>query len=196
MATARKTKATAAKNPTAKRAIDDNFVAPKARKPKVEVVTLAEALEEAGQSIEELLQTPPEDDRPTKPAGTSNLATTIRAYRSQYATVAAPNGRKTQNNGDAIAQALLRIKPEAMAAFIQTKFPGLSYAHLNPGQPRMNMGNRLRTLAKKQDADTLLWLEQAQEHPTEDAEDAEQAAAEAEPVAPKAPRKRKPKAKA
>lgn len=191
MATARKTKATAAKNPTAKRAIDDNYVPPKARKPKVEVVTLAEALEEAGQTIEELLQTPPEDDRPTKPAGTSNLATTIRAYRSQYATVAAPNGRKTQNNGDAIAQALLRIKPEAMAAFIKTKFPGVSYAHLNPGQQRMNMGNRIRTLAKKQDADTLLWLEQAQEHPTEAAE---QPAAEAEPVAPKAPRKRKPKA--
>lgn len=191
--TARKTKNTAAKNPTAKRAIDDNFVAPRARKQKTEVVSLAEALEEAGQSIEELLQTPPEDDRPTKPAGTSNLATTIRAYRKQYATATAPNGRKTQNNGDSIATALLRITPEAMAAFIQTKFPGLSYAHLNPGQQRMNMGNRIRTLAKKGDADTLLWLEQAQERP---AEAGEQPAPEAEPVLQKAPRKRKPKAKA
>ena len=73
------TKGAAARKKTATplgntRAIDDNsFAAPK-RKPKPEekVYTLAEALAESGETIEELTA-PREEDKPTRPAGRSNL---------------------------------------------------------------------------------------------------------------------------
>lgn len=145
------------------RAIDDNsFAAPK-RKPKPEekVYTLAEALAESGETIEELTA-PREEDKPTRPAGSSNLATTIRAHRGQYHVALAPNGKKTQNCGDAVAAALLRIPLASMKAFVGTKLPGLEYDRLNPGHQRMCYGNRIRAWAKQRDQDTLLWLETAQ----------------------------------
>ena len=152
------------------RAIDDNsFAAPKRKpKPAAEVVSFQQALEEAGQTIEDL-RVPAEADRPTRPAGSSNLATTIRAHRGQYHVALAPNGKKTQNCGDAVAAALLRIPLASMKAFVGTKLPGLEYDRLNPGHQRMCYGNRIRAWAKQGDQDTLLWLETAQERPSEEA---------------------------
>lgn len=141
--------------------LDDNsFVAPKL-KPKTEkVVTLAEALAEAGQTMDDLI--PPPEERPTRPAGSSNLATTIRNHRNQYAVALAPNGKKTQNCGDAVASALLRIPLAAMAEYVAAKLPGARYDHLNPGHQRMCLGNRIRAWAKQGDQNTLIWLETAQ----------------------------------
>lgn len=148
------------------RAVDDNYVAPKAsRKPKPaeEPISFQQALEEAGQTVEDLAPTP--EDSPLKPArapGTSNLATTIKNHRSGYQVALAPNGKKTQNCGDAVAAALLHITLPQMKAFVQTKLPGLEYDRLNPGHQRMCYGNRIRGWAKAGDQDTLLWLETAQ----------------------------------
>lgn len=141
--------------------LDDNsFVAPKL-KPKTEkVVTLAEALAEAGQTMDDLI--PPPEERPTRPAGSSSLATTIRNHRNQYAVALAPNGKKTQNCGDAVAAALLRIPLAAMAEYVAAKLPGVRYDHLNPGHQRMCLGNRIRAWAKQNDQNTLVWLETAQ----------------------------------
>ena len=141
--------------------LDDNsFVAPKL-KPKTEkVVTLAEALAEAGQTMEDLI--PPPEERPTRTTGSSNLSITIRNHRNQYAVALAPNGKKTQNCGDAVAAALLNVTLGQMKAFVQTKLPGLEYDRLNPGHQRMCYGNRIRAWAKANDNDTLLWLETAQ----------------------------------
>lgn len=154
------------------RAIDDNFVAPKAsRKPKPEVVTFEQALAEAGQTIEDL--TPAPEDRPTRPAreaGSSNLATTIRNHRNQYHVALAPNGKKTQNCGDGVAKALLNVSLAKMAEFVAGKVPGVNYDHLNPGHQRMCYGNRIRGWAKAGDQDTLLWLAAAQ--PSDTAEEA------------------------
>lgn len=141
--------------------LDDNsFVAPKL-KPKTEkVVTLAEALAESGQTMDDLI--PPPEERPTRTTGSSNLATTIRNHRNQYAIALAPNGKKTQNCGDAVAAALLRIPLAAMAEHVAAKLPGVRYDHLNPGHQRMCLGNRIRAWAKQNDQNTLLWLETAQ----------------------------------
>lgn len=162
------------------RAIDDNsFAAPK-RKPKPEekVYTLAEALAESGETIEELTA-PREEDKPTRPAGSSNLATTIRAHRNNYAVALAPNGKKTQNCGDAVAAALLNVTLGQMKAFVQTKLPGLEYDRLNAGHQRMCYGNRIRAWAKQNDQDTLLWLQTAQANQPEQAADLQAEAVEA-----------------
>lgn len=141
--------------------LDDNsFVAPKL-KPKTEkVVTLAEALAEAGQTMDDLI--PPPEERPARTTGSSNLAITIRNHRNQYAVALAPNGKKTQNCGDAVAAALLRIPLAAMAEYVASKLPGARYDHLNPGHQRMCLGNRIRAWAKQNDQNTLIWLETAQ----------------------------------
>lgn len=132
------------------RAVDDNFVAPK-RKPKAEkVVTLAEALAESGESMDDL-RTPPEAERPTRPVGTSNLANTIRSHRGNYA-VMLRGDKKTQNNGDAIAIILLEIPLEKLKAFSATRFEGKTYDHLNPGHARMCIGNLIRGALNKDEA--------------------------------------------
>ena len=156
-------KATKATNPQPKRAIDDNYVAPK-RKPKAEpTVTLAEALAEAGQTIEELKPSAVEAmPKPERPVGTSNLAATIRSHRSHYAIALHPNGKKTQNNGDPVARMLLAVPFDTLVAFSATRF-GKTYEQLNPGHARMCIGNLIRGALKKDEGPAVLeWLEAQQ----------------------------------
>lgn len=156
-------KATKATNPQPKRAVDDNYAAPK-RKPKAEpTVTLAEALAEAGQTMAELKPSAVEAmPKPERTVGTSNLATTIRNHRSHYAVALHPNGKKTQNNGDPVARMLLAVPFEALVAFSATRF-GKSYDHLNPGHARMCVGNLIRGALKKEEGPAVLeWLEAQQ----------------------------------
>lgn len=155
------TKRTSNKNPTPKRVIDDpTFVAPK-RKPKTEKhVTLAEALAESGETIEDLKapEAPPADERPTREAGMSNLATTIRSHRNNYTVALHPNGKKTQNNGDATAQLLLFVPFDELKAFAHGTF-GKAYDQLNPGHARMCIGNLIRGALRKGDANVVAWAE-------------------------------------
>ena len=147
-------------NPQPKRAIDDNYVAPK-RKPKAEpTLTLAEALAEAGQTMDELKPSAIEAmPKPERAPGTSNLATTIRSHRSHYAVALHPNGKKTQNNGDAVARVLLVVPFEELRAYSATSF-GKSYDQLNPGHARMCIGNLIRGAIKKAEGlDVANWLE-------------------------------------
>lgn len=142
--------------PAVKTAAEDTFVAP--RKRKVKHVTLAEALEESGETIEDLAA-PAEDAKPVRPAGTSNLANTIRAHRHNYTVALHPNGKKTQNNGDVVAQALLLVSLEDLKALSGMWFEGKRYDHLNPGHARMCIGNLMRGLYNKGDARMVEWLE-------------------------------------
>lgn len=158
------------------RAIDDNsFSAPKA-KPRQSAVSLAEALAESGESIEDLKDhsVPAEADRPTRPAGTSNLANTIRSRRKQYQIALGANGKKTQTCGDSVALALLHIPLPALKAFVQSREPGKNYDQLNSGHQRMCYGNKVRAWAKQDDQTTLLWLQEAQvrseDQPKQDAD--------------------------
>lgn len=152
--------------PRSKTALEDTFVAPK-RKPKAEkTVTLAEALAEQaeaeGKTVEEVqaeLKAP--EPKAERPVGTSNLASTIRSHRQSYEVALHPNGKKTQNNGDAVARMLLAVPFAALVAYSATRF-GKTYGHLNPGHARMCIGNRIRGAIKQGEADVGEWLEAQQ----------------------------------
>ena len=160
------------KNPHGPRVIDDNFVAPKRRKKAEEPkpMTLAEALEESGQTLEELTAAPAEAEKPTRPAGNSNLANTIRARRKSYQVMLHPNGKKTQNTGDEIAVLLLNIPLAALKDFSGLRFDGRRYDTLNPGHARMCIGNRIRAAVKNGDNGVMEWLH-SQQPKIEDAEE-------------------------
>lgn len=156
-------KAKKATNPQPKRAIDDNFAAPK-RKPKAEpTITLAEALAESGQTMDELKASAVEAmPKPERQPGTSNLATTIRNHRQSYEVALHPNGKKTQNNGDTVARMLLAVSFETLVAFSATRF-GKTYGHLNPGHARMCIGNMIRGALKTEEGPAVTeWLEAQQ----------------------------------
>lgn len=149
----------ATKNPQPKRAIDDNYVAPKKR--KTQHVTLQEALAESGETMEELQAPPTPAERPTREAGMSNLATTIRSHRANYTVALHPNGKKTQNNGDPVAQLLLFVPFDQLKAFAHGTF-GKAYDQLNPGHARMCIGNLIRGALRKGDANVTAWFEEQQ----------------------------------
>lgn len=141
------------------RAIDDSFVAPKkSRKAPEEVVTLAQALAESGETMEQLKAESKAKPAAERTVGTSNLACTIRNRRKQYAVALGLNGKKTQTCGDTVATILLGIPLAELTAFVGSKEPGTEYAHLNPGHQRMCLGNKVRGWVSKGDGDTIEWL--------------------------------------
>lgn len=83
-----------------------------------------------------------------KPIGQSNLAQTIRSHRKSYKTTTRPDGKKTQNNGDEVAAALLGLSFATLRAFSHARF-GKTYEHLNDGHARMCIGNKIRAEYKK-----------------------------------------------
>lgn len=147
-----------------KTAAEDTFVAP--RKRRVKHTSFAEAVAEqaaeegvtAEEVVEELTAEPAEADKPTRPAGTSNLANTIRAHRANYRVALHPNGKKTQNNGDPVAQFLLLVTLDELKQFSAERFEGKRYDHLNPGHARMCIGNNIRAMAKKDDPAVTAWM--------------------------------------
>lgn len=158
MATTRKPRSRAT-NPAQKLAIDDTPPPRKPSAPKPKPITLAEALAEQaaeeGKTVEQVqaeLKAPePDAPKAERQPGTSNLASTIRNHRANYQVALHPNGKKTQNNGDLVAQTLLRIPFEDLKAFGQARL-GKTYDTLNPGHQRMCLGNLIRG-ALKRDAD-------------------------------------------
>jgi hypothetical protein len=89
--------------------------------------------------------------------GGRGMAGTLAKYRTHYTTSVSPSGRKSLNNGDPIAAVLegrdatevLRIAEELLDFA-----PGelvAKYERLNPGQRRMNGGNRIRSAIKRGD---------------------------------------------
>ena len=153
-----------------KLAIHDNSTLPKIRKGSEERVTFQQALDEADQTVEEL-KAPEPNERPTREAGMSNLACTIREHRGNYTTVLHPvNGKKTQNNGDPVAAALLLIPFTELMRFVYTRVTAGKYDHLNIGHQRMCAGNLVRGWYRKGDEQVLLWLETAQVRPADEVE--------------------------
>jgi len=138
--------------------------------PEPEVDEVTEQLDES---------TPPESEQPTKPAGTSNLAQTIRKHRHRYAPALHPvSGKKTANNGDPVARILLGCPLNELARFTRTHFgtkerPAI-YSHLNTGHERMCCGNLVRAAWKKGDEVVEAWLAErdAIQNPVEETEEA------------------------
>jgi hypothetical protein len=105
--------------------------------------------------------TPAEADKPTKPVGTSNLATTIRAHRHNYQPALHPiSGKKTANNGDFVAGVLLLTPLAALELFCHGHF-GKEYRTrgLNEGHIRMCCGNLVRAAFLKGDPKVVEWVQ-------------------------------------
>jgi len=80
---------------------------------------------------------------------------TLRRYAVAYVTVTNANKAKTKVCGDALSFALKDLQPEEVAELASGLLgkPVDLYDHLNPGQVRMNWGNRLRAAVKRGDLD-------------------------------------------
>jgi hypothetical protein len=85
----------------------------------------------------------------------NKMAGVLANYRAGYVPSIAASGKKSLSNGDAVAKALEGKAAEEVLQ-IADSLLGLpsgtlqsQYARLNPGQQRMNAGNRLRAAVKK-----------------------------------------------
>lgn len=82
----------------------------------------------------------------------------MKKYASKYETVLASSGKKSKDSGDRVAVELrgltLEAVYEAVAAGIDVSAEELvaKYCHLNDGQARMCLGNRLRGHYRRQEA--------------------------------------------
>lgn len=78
--------------------------------------------------------------------------TIIRANTEKYQRAKAASGAMSQHNGDTVAQTLAGLPLESVLA-IANKMTSSDlsgkYAHLNIGQQRMNLGNRIRGAVAK-----------------------------------------------
>lgn len=78
--------------------------------------------------------------------------TIIRANTEKYQRAKAASGAMSQHNGDAVAQTLAGLPLESVLAIANRMTStdlSAKYTHLNVGQQRMNLGNRIRgTVAK------------------------------------------------
>ena len=88
----------------------------------------------------------------------SKMAEALRKARAHYTKAHRPNGKATAHNGDRIAKQLLELEPMDVAKLAEV-ICGLErdslvtkYRSLNPGQIRMNSGNRIRALYKRIEA--------------------------------------------
>lgn len=90
------------------------------------------------------------------------MARTLAMHRAHYDRVQTKSGRKTQISGDNLSYRLLNLTPGDVALIAdrlfdqEDGFHQAKYAHLNPGQVRMNSGNRIRAHLKKNPDDLEL----------------------------------------
>lgn len=86
-----------------------------------------------------------------------SMANTLNVYRGNYEPSIAAGGRKSLNCGDDLAGLLAGLEPEQVIKLAELALdlgPGLlqaKYDNLNPGQKRMNAGNRIRAAIKRGD---------------------------------------------
>jgi hypothetical protein len=90
-------------------------------------------------------------------AATRSMSATLNRYRATYEPSIACGGRKSLNNGDDLASLLAGLEPEQviklaeLALDLEVGSLQTKYDSLNPGQKRMNAGNRLRAAIKRGD---------------------------------------------
>lgn len=88
-----------------------------------------------------------------------DMSSTLLRYRQQYEPTMAYSGRASLNNGDPIAEHFAGMSPLEVMQEAE-RLLGLDngelvarYENLNPGQQRMNAGNRVRAAIKRGDLD-------------------------------------------
>jgi hypothetical protein len=79
------------------------------------------------------------------------MAQQLRRFAAHYVPAKNASGATTKICGDSLSQLLLSLEPEqvSLVAAAVLDLPADKYDHLNPGQVRMNWGNRLRAAIKK-----------------------------------------------
>jgi hypothetical protein len=95
------------------------------------------------------------DDEAAELTTAQKMTKQLRAARVRYLPTTSSSGNKSLHNGDEIAALLAGRTVEETYEIVEGKLglkPGTlaaKYANLNPGQQRMNAGNRLRAAAKR-----------------------------------------------
>lgn len=88
-----------------------------------------------------------------------NMKTTLLDAKKGYVPYTRPDGVTVWHCGDEVAVALLDHTPEQVAALADkvcgepTGYHAARYAHLNPGQVRMNSANRIRNALNRATGD-------------------------------------------
>lgn len=99
-----------------------------------------------------------DDDLIAEESAACRMARQLKAARVRYTKTRRPSGAASADNADAIARALRDYEPLEVCEIADKVFrlPSGSheskYSRLNPGQKRMNAGNRIRGLWRK------LWI--------------------------------------
>jgi hypothetical protein len=107
----------------------------------------------AGSPLETKVEASTKGDKEESKAK-SLMAATLNQARKGYVHAKRPDGRSTSNNGDSMARALLEMDPVQVVQLAEVicNIPAgqlvAKYQHLNPGQKRMNAGNRIRACVR------------------------------------------------
>lgn len=91
------------------------------------------------------------------PGSAANMSRQLQKYRGGYQECVTASGNKSLNNGDEVASWLegkdwaevCRLADEVLGE--EPGFHATKYERLNPGQRRMNSGNRIRAAVKRGD---------------------------------------------
>lgn len=100
---------------------------------------------------------PDEEDETEEEDEKRGMAATLRTYREKYVDTVTYANRLSKNNGDDVAKLLAGLDPLTvvrLAERVLSMTEGelvAKYALLNPGQKRMNAGNRIRAAHKRGD---------------------------------------------
>lgn len=90
------------------------------------------------------------------PVADREMRTQLANARKRYQKTTSYGGEVSYDNGDQLALALRGLEPAEVCAVADTVlnagqgFHLGRYGHLNPGQQRMNAGNRIRAAVKKE----------------------------------------------
>lgn len=118
--------------------------------------------EEASDDAIEAQEAAMHDEVEGKPTVAQKMTRTLDRYKGGYVTSQTASGTRSQHTGDDLAFALAGSTPSEVAAaaervldlgagfLVSLDFSG-KYDALNPGQVRMNSGNRIRAAIKRGD---------------------------------------------
>lgn len=121
-----------------------------ARVSSLAAYSLASAVELAGADLDEDEESDESDDDLEDEAPCS-MAEQLRRARVRYVKTKRPSGAGSMDNGDTIAKNLRDFEPEEVMTIADrvceesAGFHAAKYDGLNPGQKRMNSGNKIRS---------------------------------------------------
>ena len=121
-----------------------------ARVSSLAAYSLATAVELAGADLDEDEKSDESDDDLEDEAPCS-MAEQLRRARVRYVKTKRPSGAGSMDNGDTIAKNLRDLEPEEVMTIADrvceesAGFHAAKYDGLNPGQKRMNSGNKIRS---------------------------------------------------